>query len=140
MPCRESFGGPSAHLGHGPAGCCPLPQKLQSNLANTEQRVVDLDSQLQQVIIDLERLRDSYDEQNRELQTTQDKLVILSEEKEAQSRQLVSLEADYSTLKVKYDKLVKPARTAKGKYVHTIYLCSTMGPGVQVDPVSLDVK
>jgi len=33
----------------------------------------------------------------------------------------------------------KPA-TAKGKYVHTVYLCSTMGPGVQVDPLSLDLK
>jgi len=33
----------------------------------------------------------------------------------------------------------KPA-TAKGRYVHNVYLCSTMGPGVQVDLVSLDVK
>jgi large subunit ribosomal protein L1 len=33
----------------------------------------------------------------------------------------------------------KPS-AAKGRYVHTVYLCSTMGPGVQVDPVSLEVK
>jgi len=33
----------------------------------------------------------------------------------------------------------KPA-TAKGRYVHTIYLSSTMGPGIQVDLISLDVK
>lgn len=33
----------------------------------------------------------------------------------------------------------KPA-TAKGRYVHTVYMCSTMGPGVQVDLLSLDVK
>jgi large subunit ribosomal protein L1 len=33
----------------------------------------------------------------------------------------------------------KPS-SAKGRYVHTVYLASTMGPGVQVDLVSLDVK
>jgi large subunit ribosomal protein L1 len=33
----------------------------------------------------------------------------------------------------------KPA-TAKGRYVHTVYVCSTMGPGVQVDLVSLENK
>jgi large subunit ribosomal protein L1 len=33
----------------------------------------------------------------------------------------------------------KPA-TAKGRYLHTVYLCSTMGPGIQVDLVSLEVK
>jgi large subunit ribosomal protein L1 len=50
------------------------------------------------------------------------------------------------------DKLIENARTlvdavqkakpssAKGRYVHTVYLASTMGPGVQVDLVSLDVK
>ncbi len=50
------------------------------------------------------------------------------------------------------DKLVENARTivdavmkarpaaAKGRYVHSVHVCSTMGPGVQVDPVSLDVK
>jgi len=33
----------------------------------------------------------------------------------------------------------KPA-TAKGRYLHTVYLCSTMGPGIQVDLVSLEAK
>ena len=33
----------------------------------------------------------------------------------------------------------KPA-TAKGRYVHTVFLCSTMGPGIQVDLGTLDMK
>ncbi len=104
-------------------------QKLQGTLTDTEQRVTDLDSRLQQVIIDLDKLRSSHSEQSTELKTAEDKLIILSEEKEAQSRQLLSLETDYSNLKVKYDKLVKPARTAKGKYVVEVNYEKIKGKG-----------
>jgi len=48
------------------------------------------------------------------------------------------------------DKLADNARTliqavlkakpssAKGKYVRSIYVCSTMGPGVAIDPAAVD--
>ncbi len=104
-------------------------QKLEAALSNTEEQVANLDNQLQQVIIDLDKLRSNYEEQTTELKTTQDKLVILSEEKESQSRQLVSIETDYSNLKVKYDKLVKPERTAKGKYVVEVNYEKIKGKG-----------
>ena len=104
-------------------------QALQDSLANTEQQAARLDSQLQQVIVDLDKLRSNYEEQSTALKSTRDKLIILSEEKEAQNRQLVTLEADYSNLKVKYDKLVKPARTAKGKYVVEVNYEKIRGKG-----------
>ena len=104
-------------------------QRLQGALSNTEQHVASLDSQLQQVIIDLDKLRSNYNEQNTQLTAAQDKLIILSEEKEAQTRQLVSVETDYSKLKVKYDKLVRPARTAKGKYVVEVNYEKIKGKG-----------
>lgn len=94
--------------------------KLEGALSNTEQELNKLGSELQQVVIDMDKLQNSYNEQSTKLKTAEDKLIILSEEKEAQTRQLVSLETDYSSLKVKYDKLVKPARTAKGKYVVSV--------------------
>ena len=104
-------------------------QKLQGELSNTEQQVANLDSQLQQVIIDLDKLRSNYNEQSTQLKTAEDKLIILSEENEAQARQLVSVETDYSKLKVKYDKLVKPERTAKGKYVVEVNYEKIKGKG-----------
>jgi chromosome segregation ATPase len=104
-------------------------QKLQGELSNSEQQLASLDSQLQQVIIDLDKLRSNYDEQSTQLKSAEDKLIILSEEKEAQARQLVSVETDYSKLKVKYDKLVKPERTAKGKYVVEVNYEKIKGKG-----------
>jgi DNA repair exonuclease SbcCD ATPase subunit len=104
-------------------------QTLQAALSSSEQQVASLDSQLQQVILDLDELKKSYREQSTELKTSVDKLTILTEEKEAQLRQLDALETDYSSLKVKYDKLVRPARTAKGKYVVEVNYEKIKGKG-----------
>jgi len=104
-------------------------RRLQADLSDSEQHVASLDSQLQQVIIDLDKLRSNYNEQSTELTAAQDKLIILSEEKETQARQLVSVETDFSKLKVKYDKLVRPARTAKGKYVVEVNYEKIKGKG-----------
>ena len=104
-------------------------RKLEGALSNSEQQLANLESQLQQVIINLDKLRSNYDEQSTQLTAAQEKLIILSEEKDAQSRQLVSLETDYSSLKVKYDKLVRPARTARGKYVVEVNYEKIKGKG-----------
>ncbi|MGB5519140.1 MAG: hypothetical protein WBO73_11865, partial [Gammaproteobacteria bacterium] len=104
-------------------------QTLQTALSSSEQQVASLESQLQQVILDLDELTNSYREQSTELETSVDKLIVLTKEKEAQSRQLEALETDFSSLKVKYDKLVKPVRTAKGKYVVEVNYEKIKGKG-----------
>ena len=103
--------------------------RLETELSKSEQQVVHLDKQLQEVIVDLDELSKSYTQQSTELKSTVDKLVIVTQEKETQERQMVALETDYSSLKVKYDKLVKPARTAKGKYVVEVNYEKIKGKG-----------
>ncbi len=46
---------------------------------------------------------------------------------------------DYTRSLIDAIQKAKPA-TAKGRYVQSVYLSSTMGPGIQVDLTSLDVK
>ncbi|MES9837185.1 MAG: hypothetical protein AB2728_09380 [Candidatus Thiodiazotropha sp.] len=59
---------------------------------------------------DLEQLRITLSEKDREL------LAALTRSQEA-DEQLVDLKQDYSKLKIQYNKLLRPARTAKGKTV-----------------------
>jgi len=50
----------------------------------------------------------------------QDKL-FLKREVEAYNRQLLALKGQYEVVKSKYEELVKPARSAKGKYIVQVY-------------------
>jgi chromosome segregation ATPase len=46
---------------------------------------------------------------------------LLSKEVETYNQQLLVLKGDYETVKTKYEDLIKPARSAKGKYIVEVY-------------------
>ena len=72
-----------------------------------------MNENLSQLSIDVEQKQNELDEERQ-------KIIIITQERDSQSRKLSSLEDDFGSLKVKYDKLIKPARTAKGKYVVSV--------------------
>jgi chromosome segregation ATPase len=70
-----------------------------------------------------ERLQQVLDELARAEQSSQEQAAELAELRQGHSlseQQLFALQGDYDELRVKYDKLVKPARSAKGKYVVSV--------------------
>ncbi len=94
--------------------------KLKSSVTNNENQIASLSSQLStmqdkqtQLNIDIEQKQNTLDEERQ-------KIIIITQERDNQSRKLSSLEDDFGSLKVKYDKLIKPARMAKGKYVVSV--------------------
>ena len=113
-------------------------RQLKSDFAESQSALqltrhdLDLESnRLQQASEQLEQVTEQRDNLTDQLTENQTRLTDLQREHEEQNRRLraVMLEADevssklavlggeYDELKVKYDKLVRPARTPRGKYV-----------------------
>jgi chromosome segregation ATPase len=57
----------------------------------------------------------------------QQDISLLEQEKIEYNRQLLTLKGDYEVVKSKYDQLIKPARSAKGKYVAEVYYVKEKG-------------
>jgi len=95
-------------------------QKLQTELADTTQRIAMLDSNITRLDSELSSIKTNFDTQREQLKSSNDQIIILQQEKVSQTQQLASLQDDYGSLKVKYEKLIKPARSAKGKYVVSV--------------------
>jgi len=65
---------------------------------------------------------------NREVQTRMHENEVRASQKlTSLTNQLASLTGNYTTLKFKYDKLIQPARTAKGKYVAMVRISKVNG-------------
>ncbi len=91
--------------------------RLQNLIAESNRNIENLQLDLEQANVrqestqqDLEQLRLKLSEKDQEL------LAALTRNQEA-DEQLVDLKQDYSKLEIQYNKLLRPARTAKGKTV-----------------------
>ncbi len=82
----------------------------RTQLADARRRFATLQQQHTDTRSELDRLRIAQTQRDRELAQAQTRL-------QESDQQLSELESEYQTLKVKYDKLVRPARTAAGKHV-----------------------
>jgi len=104
-------------------------QKLQNTIIDNDRKIDEQADQIKTAIIDLDKLRDSYEQQSAELRSSRDRVIVLSEQKDTQANELASLKSEFGSLQTKYDKLVKPARTAKGKYVVEVNYQKVNGKG-----------
>jgi chromosome segregation ATPase len=94
--------------------------KLKNSVNNNENQIASLSSQLSAMQNNLTQLNIDIEQKQNTLNEERQKIIIITQERDNQSRILSSLEDDFGSLKVKYDKLIKPSRTAKGKYVVSV--------------------
>ena len=69
---------------------------------------------------DLTQLQTDATSKQKKLKDEQNKLVVITQERDEHLRKLSSLESDFGTLKTKYDILIRPARTFKDKYIVSV--------------------
>ena len=94
-----------------------LRQQLAQQQQENEQSRIQLSAAREQI----ESLTQSSNQQQQDIiKLTQEKS-LLSREIESYNQQLLTLKGDYETVKSKYEELIKPARSAKGKYIAEVY-------------------
>ena len=95
-------------------------EQLKSSVNKNEHQIASLSSQISAMNENLSQLKIDIEQKQDALEEERQKIIIITQERDSQSRKLSSLEDDFGSLKVKYDKLIKPARTAKGKHVVSV--------------------
>jgi len=93
---------------------------LKNSVSKNENKIASLSSKISSMEDNLSQLGIDVEQKKRALEEERQKIIIITRERDTQSRKLFALEDDFGSLKVKYDKLIKPARTAKGKYVVSV--------------------
>lgn len=98
-------------------------EQLNRKQAETAVRLLQQGSELQQTRKELAELNTTIDQQNKDLALLKKDsadLVKLRDQASLYEQSLGTLQEEYDVLKVKYDKLFQPARSAAGKQVVTV--------------------
>ncbi|MFZ9036656.1 MAG: hypothetical protein ACO3DT_01190 [Gammaproteobacteria bacterium] len=101
-----------------------LAQQVENlNLQLAQQRLAEEQtrSQLEVARTQIAELSASSTRQQQNIAQLTEEKSLLNQEIEAYNQQLLTLKGDYETVKSKYEELIKPARSAKGKYIAEVY-------------------
>jgi chromosome segregation ATPase len=95
-------------------------EQLKNSVNKNELQIDSLSSKISAMEENLSQLNIDFEQKQKALEDERQKIIIITQERDSQSRKLSTLEDNFGSLKVKYDKLVRPARSAKGKYVVSV--------------------
>jgi len=103
-------------------------QDLQRQLASLSAQLSQQKLENEQTKILLSSARSKIESLTRSSQSQQENITSLKQEKillareiDAYNRQLLTLKGEYEVVKSKYEELIKPARSAKGKFIAEVY-------------------
>jgi hypothetical protein len=89
----------------------------EEQLQKTVSSYQNLQQQFEAQVVMLEGLREQVLTLETDNKQQSERIAILQAEDQQNQQQIIVLKGDYDSLKTKYDKLVRPARSPKGKYV-----------------------
>lgn len=95
-------------------------QQLQHSVNKNERQISTLHSKMSVMQENLSQISIDVEQKQKALEEKSQKIIIITQQRKTQSRKLSALEDDFGSLQVKYDKLIRPARSAKGKYVVSV--------------------
>jgi chromosome segregation ATPase len=96
-------------------------EETRSLVADQRQQLDQAREEISSARETISSLTETSADQQRDISELIEERELLNQEIESYNQQLLTLKGDYEVVKSKYQELVKPARSAKGKYIVEVY-------------------
>ncbi len=94
---------------------------LNQQLAQRLEEGAQVRSQLESARVEIAELSASSSQQQQDISQLAQEKQLLAQEISDYNQQLLTLKGDYETIKSRYEELIKPARSARGKHIAHVY-------------------